>query len=224
MEGAILNFSEYSQINEAFDIGFFRKFPIFKRALTNPFILKLAIPVIKLMNADINNPSTWEDPYRKIFQQACLKFGGGRKPDINSTCNKGRALMELSKFLFDPDKGLIRKQDIDRWVDMTVKDTDPEKKPVRWPYSTQDIDDIVMKFVDVLERTKVKPADIKSVGTYLLNIALPVMARFYKKADIQKMRMITSNKLITPSVGIELIKGKEEENKPEEKNGEISIY
>lgn len=224
MSDRILYFSEYQQINEAFDIGFFRKFPIFKRALTNPFILKLAIPVIKLMNANPDDPKTWEDPYRAIFKQACIKFGGGRKPDINATCDKGKALMGIAKFLFDPQKGLIRKQDIDRWVDMTVGESDPEKKPKKWPYTPADIDDIVMKFVGLLERTKVKPADIKEVGTFLLEIGLPVMARFYKRGDLQRMKMITSNKLILPSSAAKLIKGKEEEPQAPGKEGEISIY
>lgn len=229
MANHLISFREYTQVNEAFDLGFFRGFPMFRRALTDPFMLKLSVPIIKLMNADINDPTTWEDPYRRIFRHACLKFGGARKPEINTTCDKGKALMGLAKHLFDPSRGLIRKQDIDRWVSTTVKDTDPEKKPVRWPYSAQEIDSLVMKFVDVLERTKVKPTDLKEVGTFLLGIALPIMSKFYKKTDLQKMKMITSGKLITPSLGLDLASNKAEGETEapgvaKGKPGEITIY
>lgn len=220
----LASFQEYIQLNEAIDISFFRRFPILRRLITDPFMLKINIPLIKLLNSDLDNEVSWQDSYRKIFRHACLKFGGGRKPDINTTCNKGKALMGLMKYVFDPDRGLIKKKDIDKWVDMTVKDTDPEKKPKRWKYTSQQIDEMTMKFVDVLERTKVKPADIKEIGTYLLTMALPIMAKFYKKIDLEKMKMITSNKLITPSVGREMVSSEPKPEPGKEQSGEISIY
>jgi hypothetical protein len=219
----IFNYSEYKGfIFESYDISFFRKYPIFRRALTDRLIIDITDPILELLNADKENIKQWIPPYRKIFQKSCIKFGGGRNPDINSTCDKGKALMGLVKHILDPKSGLIRENDIEKWAQSLLKDSDPEKKPKRWSVSSEEIDDTVMKYVDLLERTKVKPSEIKEIGTFILEIALPIMSRFFKKTDLKKMKMITSNKLITPSVGLKLIESPNREEDVD--SGEIQIY
>ena len=206
----ILTFKEYvpeNRIDEEVDLSFFKAIPILAKTLTNPFALSVAGNVKQLMDADPNRVETWTEPYRKIFRKACMKFGGAKSNDVNGTCNKPETLQKLAEFLFDPQKGLLNSKEIDKWVQELTGGQDPEESGVRWPYGTEDIDDITMKFVDLLKKTGLSPADLKKTGTYMLNIALPVMSKFYKKDEISKMKMVSSGVLIDKAKADELLAG-----------------
>jgi len=200
----VKSYNEY-QINEAFNIGMLKSMPVLARALTNPFVISLAPQVIDMMNADLDDEKTWMGPYKKIFQKACLKFGGAKAGDIGKTCNKAQTLQKLAEFMFDPKTGLIDSKAISGWL----KDTTDGKEPgvVQYDYTPADMDPTILTFTEVLKRTGVSPADLKKTGTYLLTIGIPIMKNFYKVEDIEKMKSFTNGQLIDPAKFKELVEG-----------------
>lgn len=203
MSNQIQKYDEF--VNEAIDLSFFKSVPILAKALADPFARSLAPEVKKMMDGDINDEKTWMDPYRKIFQKSCVKFGGAKSGDINGTCNKAQALQGLAVHLFDPKKGLLNAKEVSKWVEETTKGTSPGDVSYEW--STKDIDPIVMKFVDVLKRTGLTAGDLKKTGTYLLTMCIPVMLKFYKVEDLLAMKMLTDGQLIDAKKAEELING-----------------
>lgn len=192
-------------VNEAVDLSFFKSVPILSKALLDPFARSVAPEVSKMMDGDINDEKTWMDPYRKIFQKACVKFGGAKSGDVNGTCNKPQTLQKLAEHLFDPKKGLLNAKEVSKWVEDATKGTSPGDVTYEW--STKDMDPIVMKFVDVLKRTGITAGDLKKTGTYLLTIGIPVMLKFYKVEDLLAMKMLTDGQLIDAKKAEELING-----------------
>ena len=203
----IKGYSEFhSELNEV-DLGIFKTMPVFAKAIANPFSVSIAPQITALMNGDLSDESTIVGPYKKIFQKACLQFGGAKAGEIGKTCNKDQTLQKLAEFYFDPTKGKMDPKAIDKWTEETTGGMDPEESEVTQDYSAADIDEIVMKFVDILKRTGVTPAGLKNTGTYLLTMGLPIMKRFYKVEDIEKMKMLTSGALIEPGKAKEIIEG-----------------
>jgi hypothetical protein len=143
--------------------------------------------------------------YKKIFQKACLKFGGAKREDIEKTCNKAETLQKLAEFLFDPNKGLMDAKTVSKYVEDTTKGKDPAQ--VQWEWKPTDIDQITSKFVDVLKRTGISPADIKKTGTYLLTMGIPSMLKFYTPEAIMDMKIITDGQLIDPKEAEKLVTG-----------------
>ena len=189
--------------------------PVFARAIANPFSISIAPQIVTMMDGDINDEASIMEPYKKIFQKACIKFGGGKPGNVGKTCNKDLTLQALAEFYFDPAKGKMDPKAIAKWMDETTKDHDPSADG-EWEVTAADMDEIVMKFVDLLKRTGVTPGGIKKTGTYLLNIGLPLMKRFYKPEDIEKMKMITSGQLMDVAKAKELLAGGP-------KGGELSL-
>jgi hypothetical protein len=211
----IKNYSEFnSELNEA-DLGIFKTMPVFARAIANPFSLSIAPQIVTMMDGDINDEASIMEPYKKIFQKACIKFGGGKPGNVGKTCNKDLTLQALAEFYFDPAKGKMDPKAITKWLDETTKDHDPSAEG-EWEVTAADMDEIVMKFVDLLKRTGVTPGGIKKTGTYLLTIGLPMMKRFYKPEDIEKMKMITSGQLMDVAKAKEFLAGGA-------KGGELSL-
>lgn len=204
----IKGYSEFhSELNED-DLGIFKTMPVFAKAIANPFSLSIAPQIVALMkDGDLSDESTIMGPYKKIFQKACLRFGGAKAGEIGKTCNRDQTLQKLAEFYFDPTKGKMDPKAIDKWVEETTGGDDPEKSSAVQEYTADDIDNITMKFVDILKRTGVTPAGLKNTGTYLLTIGLPIMKRFYKVEDIEKMKMLTSGELIDPGKAKEIIEG-----------------
>jgi hypothetical protein len=200
----IKSYSEY-HLNEEFSIAMLKSMPVLAKALTNPFIISLAPQVIAMMNADLDDEKTWMGPYKKIFQKACIKFGGGKAGDIGKTCNKPQTLQKLAEFLFDPKTGLIDSKAISVWIKDTTDGAEPDA--VQYEYTTADMDPTILAFTEVLKRTGVPPADLKKTGTYLLSIAIPVMKSFYKVEDIEKMKSLSNGQLIDQAKFKELIEG-----------------
>jgi hypothetical protein len=192
-------------VNEAIDLSFFKAVPILSKALLDGFARSVAPEVKKLMDADLNNEKTWMDPYRKIFQKACTKFGGAKPDDINGTCNKAQALQGMAVHLFDPKKGLLNAKEVTKWVDEATKGKSPGEVTYEW--TPKQIDPIVIKFVEVLKRTGITAGDLKKTGTYLLTMGIPVMLKFYKAEDLLDMKMLTDNQLIDAKKAEELING-----------------
>lgn len=203
MSKQIQRYDEF--INEAIDLSFFKAVPILSKALLDPFARSVAPEVKKMMDGDINDEKTWMDPYRKIFQKACVKFGGAKSGDINGTCNKAQALQGMAVHLFDPKKGLLNAKEVSKWVEETTKGTSPGDVTYEW--TPKEIDPIVMKFVEVLKRTGLTAGDLKKTGTYFLTMGIPVMLKFYKAEDLLNMKMLTDNQLIDAKKAEELING-----------------
>ena len=206
--GRIKKYSEYhAEMNEA-DLGIFKSMPVFARAIANPFSISIAPQIVKMMEeGDLSDETTIMGPYKKIFQKACLQFGGAKSGNIGETCNKDLTLQKLAEFYFDPKTGKMDPKAIDKWAEETTGGKDPEDSGVTQDYSAADIDEIVMKFIDILKRTGVTPAGLKKTGTYLLTIGLPLMKRFYKVEDIEKMKMLSSGDLIDPAKAKEIVTG-----------------
>lgn len=204
----VKSYNEYQKLNEEFSLAAFKSMPVFTRALTNPFVLSLMPQVIKMTNANLDDESTWMDSYKKIFQKACLKFGGAKKEDIGKTCNKGQTLQKLAEFLFDPKTGLVDSKAVNGWIEDTTQGKDPEQ--VQYEYKPEDMDPTILVFSEVLKRTGVSPADLKKTGTYLLNIAIPVMKNFYPVEEIKKMKSLTNGQLIDAAKLEELLAGGKE--------------
>jgi hypothetical protein len=209
----VVTFKQYTDLNEALDLSFFKSMKIFSKALLNPFMLSLAPDIAKMMKADPDKQETWIGPYKNIFRKACIKFGGAKKQDIGKTCNKAVTLQKMAELLFDPQKGLIDQKAINDWVNTTTANKDPEK--VKYPYDARTVDDLSMKFVDILKKTGVPPAAIKKTGTYLLEMGIPVMLRFYKSSDLSQLKMITSGSLIDAAKAKKLLAGSEEDSSAE---------
>lgn len=203
MAKQIQSYEEF--INEAVDLSFFKSVPILAKALADPFARSVAPDVSKMMDGDINDEKTWMDPYRKIFQKACSKFGGAKSEDINGTCNKAQALQGMAEYLFDPKKGLLNAKEVTKWVQDTTKGTSPGEVTYEW--TPKEIDPIVMKFVEILKRTGLTAGDLKKTGTYLLTMGVPVMLKFYKAEDLLTMKMLTDGQLIDAKKAEELVNG-----------------
>jgi hypothetical protein len=203
MSKQIQSYEEF--INEAVDLSFFKSVPILAKALADPFARSVAPDVSKMMDGDINDEKTWMDPYRKIFQKACSKFGGAKSEDINGTCNKAQALQGMAEYLFDPKKGLLNAKEVTKWVQDTTKGTSPGEVTYEW--TPKEIDPIVMKFTEVLKRTGLTAGDLKKTGTYLLTMGVPVMLKFYKAEDLLTMKMLTDGQLIDAKKAEELVNG-----------------
>jgi hypothetical protein len=203
MSKQIQSYEEF--INEAVDLSFFKSVPILAKALADPFARSVAPDVSKMMDGDINDEKTWMDPYRKIFQKACSKFGGAKSEDINGTCNKAQALQGMAEYLFDPKKGLLNAKEVTKWVQDTTKGTSPGEVTYEW--TPKEIDPIVMKFVEILKRTGLTAGDLKKTGTYLLTMGVPVMLKFYKAEDLLTMKMLTDGQLIDAKKAEELVNG-----------------
>jgi hypothetical protein len=203
MSKQIQSYQEF--VNEAIDLSFFKSVPILAKALADGFARSVAPDVRKMMDGDINDEKTWIDPYRKIFQKACSKFGGAKAEDINATCNKAQALQGMAEHLFDPKKGLLNAKEVTKWVQDATKGTSPGEVTYEW--TPKEIDPIVMKFVEVLKRTGLTAGDLKKTGTYLLTMGIPVMLKFYKAEDLLNMKMLTDNQLIDAKKAEELVNG-----------------
>ena len=201
---SIKKYNEF--VNEAIDLSFFKSVPILTKALLDPFARSIAPEVKNMMDADLDKEETWMDPYRKIFQKACVRFGGAKSGDINGTCNKSKTLQLLAQHLFDPKKGLLNAKEVGKWVQEATGGKSPEEG-IQYEWTTKDMDPIVVKFVEVLKRTGITPADLKKTGTYLLTMAIPVMLKFYKAEDVANMKMLTDGQLIDPKKAEELISG-----------------
>jgi len=209
----VVTFKEYSDLNEALDLSFFKSMKIFSKALLNPFALSLAPDIVKMMKADPDKQETWIGPYKNIFRKACIKFGGAKKQDIGKTCNRAVTLQKMAEFLFDPKKGLIDEKAVNNWVNQVTANKDPEK--VKYEYDARTIDDLSMKFVDILKKTGVPPAAVKNTGTYLLEMGIPIMLRFYKSSDLAQLKMMTSGSLIDAAKAKKLLAGSEEDSSAE---------
>lgn len=194
-------------IGEAFDLGFFKSVPILTKALTDKFTMSISKDVLNMMNGDMDNPKTWQEPYRQIFRKACVAFGGAKEGDVNKTCNKPATLQKLAEHYFDPAKGVMNSAEINKWVEETTGGLDPNTSGVNYEYKVQDIDDYVQPFVDILLKTGVSAGDLKKTGTYLLEKAIPIMKSFYKTEDLEKMKILTDGQLIDAARAKELLSG-----------------
>jgi len=194
-------------IGEAIDLSFFKSVPILAKALTDKFTASIAGDVKSMMDADIDKPETWQEPYRQIFRKACVAFGGAKGEDVNKTCNKPMTLQKLAEHYFDPTKGLMNSKEINKWVEQTTQGMDPNKSGVMYEYTPEEISNYVKAFTDLLLRTGVPAGDLKKTGTYLLEIGIPIMKKFYKTADLQDLPMLTDGKLIDAARAKELISG-----------------
>jgi hypothetical protein len=194
-------------IGEAFDLGFFKSTPILTKALTDKFTLSISKDVLQMMNGDMDNPKTWQEPYRQIFRKACVAFGGAKAEDVNKTCNKPATLQKLAEHYFDPTKGVMNAGEINKWVEETTGGLDPNTSGVSYEYKAENIDQYVQPFVDILLKTGVSAADLKKTGTYLLEKAIPIMKQFYKTEDLEKMKILTDGQLIDAAKAKELITG-----------------
>lgn len=142
----------------------------------------------------MKDENSWMPAYKNIFRKACLKFGGATKGNVSETCKKDAALQEMLEYYFDAVKGKFSEKQIKEWVDFTTKGRDP--KTVRYQTTPMMIDEAVMKFADILKRTGLNPASIRNSGTYALNIAIPVMKRFYPIDTLENLKMFKNNILI----------------------------
>ena len=162
--------------------------------MLDPFTLKLIPDILKLANSNLKDENSWMPAYKNIFRKACLKFGGATKGNVSETCKKDAALQEMLEYYFDPARGKFSEKQIKEWVDFTTKGRDP--KTVRYQTTPMMIDEAVMKFADILKRTGLNPASIRNSGTYALNIAIPVMKRFYPMDTLKNLKMFKNNILM----------------------------
>ena len=194
-------------IGEAFDLGFFKSVPILTKALTDKFTMSISKDVLNMMNGDLDEPETWQEPYRQIFRKACVAFGGAKAGDINKTCNKPATLQKLAEHYFDPTNGVMKQADIDKWVEETTGGLDPNTSGVSYEYKAENIDQYVEPFIDILLKTGISAGDLKKTGTYLLEKAIPIMKSFYKTEDLEKMKILTDGRLIDAARAKELLSG-----------------
>ena len=207
-----------SFINEGiFDSLGLSKMKVFSKAMTDPFILSILPAVKKMMDANLQDQSSWIGEYKTIFRKACVKFGGAKKDDIKGTCNKPQTVQNLLQYFLDPTKGLLDTKTLTQWVEETTKGESPDD--VSYEYDIKEIDKYVMVVVDILKKTGVSDADIKKSGTYALTILLPYIARFYPAKDIEATQMMKSGKLIDAAKAKELLASGEGESA----DGSISL-
>lgn len=194
-------------IGEAFDLSFFKATPILTKALTDKFTLSISKDIINMMNGDMDDPKTWQEPYRQIFRKGCLTFGGAKAEDINKTCNKAQTLQKMAEHYFDPSKGILNAGEVNKWVEETTGGLDPNTSGVSYEYKAENIDEYVQPFIDILLKTGLTAGDLKTTGTYILEKAIPVMKQFYKTEDLEKMKILTDGRLIDAAKAKELISG-----------------
>jgi len=207
-------------IGEAFDLGFFKSVPILTKALTDKFTMSISKDVLNMMNGDLDEPETWQEPYRQIFRKACVAFGGAKAGDINKTCNKPVTLQKLAEHYFDPTNGIFNQKAVAQWIDQTTNGIDPNESAVEFEYKAEDIDETALMFADILLKTGISAGDLKKTGTYLLEKAIPVMKDFYKLVDLEKMKIFNNGRLIDPARAKELLAGGKVEEGP---GGQISL-
>jgi hypothetical protein len=203
----ILRLKDFYQINEGlFDELGLSKISIFRKALTDPFIISILPDIKKMMDANPEEQSTWINEYKNIFRKSCVKFGGANKSDINKTCNKPQTLQKLAEHLLDPSKGIISQKDMEKWASDTTEDKSPSE--LSWPYSPEDFDKYLSKeglITKILLQTGITAADLKKTGTYLLEKTIPTMLKFYTAEDLGKSKFLTDGTLIDPARAKELI-------------------
>lgn len=190
----LLRYSEYQPINEEFSLANLKAIRGISRVLLDPFTIKLIPDILKLANSDLKDENSWMPAYKNIFRKACVKFGGANKKNVSKTCRKDMALQKMLEYYFDPEKGKFSAKQVKEWVDFTTKGRDP--KTVRYQTTPIMIDEAVMKLVEILKRTGLNPASIRNSGTYALNIAIPVMKRFYPIDTLKNLKMFKNNILM----------------------------
>jgi len=193
-------------INEGiFDSLGLAKMKVFSKAMTDPFVMSILPDVKKMMDADLDDQSSWMEEYKNIFRKACIKFGGAKKEDIKGTCNKPQTIQNLLQHFLDPDKGLMNSKTLSQWVEETTQGESPDN--VSYEYDIKDIDEYVMVISDLLKKTGLPDGDLKKSGTYALTILLPYIARFYPVKEIEETQMLKSGKLIDAAKAKELLAG-----------------
>ena len=203
----IIKFSQFKKINEGlFDTLGFSKLAVFAKDLKDPFVIDVLPDIKKMMDANLDEESTWMEEYKNIFRKSCLKFGGANKDDINKTCNKPQTLQKLAEYLLDPAKGLMDSKTLDKWASDTVKDQKPSE--VTWEYTPEDFDSYLSKdgvITKTLLKTGITAADLKKTGTYIIEKMMPTLLKFYTSEDLGKSKFLTDGTLIDPAKAKELL-------------------
>lgn len=184
----------FSLINEDFSLSDLKSIKGISKTLIDPFTSKLIPDIIKLANSKISDEKTWITAYKNIFRKICVKFGSANKMNVSKTCRKDQALRRALEYYFDPERGKIPSKQIKEWVDFTTKGRDP--KQVRYETTPIQIDQAVMKIVEILKRTGMTPIAIRDCGTYMLKIAIPVMKKFYPVNSLKNLKMFRNNVLM----------------------------
>jgi hypothetical protein len=203
----IQNFDDF--VGEAFDAGDLTGVPILANAMRDEYTKSISKDILNLVNSDFGKTETWQEPYRQIFRKACLKFGGAAKSDINKTCNKPVTLQKLAEHFLDPVNGIFNQKAVDQWVTQKTKGVDPNVAAVGFGYKAGEVDRICLLFADILLKTGISAGGLKKTGTYVLEKAIPVMKRFYKLVDLERMKIFTNGRLIDPARAKELLVGGE---------------
>ena len=169
---------------------------VFSRALTDKFSLSILPDILKMTKGNLQDPNSWIESYKNLFRKACKKFGGGKEPDINASCNKDQTIKNLYEHLLG-DNGIMDKESIDKFFENLFKDVGPNEK-LQFDPPIEEIDSVTMAILDALSQTGVSNSTIKEVGEKVIRTAFPYMKKCYPEADFGKLKMFSSGKLIDP--------------------------
>jgi hypothetical protein len=169
---------------------------VFSRALTDKFSLSILPDILKMTKGNLQDTNSWIESYKNIFRKACKKFGGGKEPDINASCNKDQTIKNLYDHMLG-DKGIMDKDSIDKYFQNLFKGVGPDEN-LQFDPPIEEIDAVTMAMIDALSETGVSNSTIKEVGEKVIRTAFPYMKKCYPNADFEKLKMFSSGKLIDP--------------------------